>query len=349
MTRPSQYRFLIIAMLLSASVALQTAPDPGEAARAADPGPATHPALTKLPAFEATVRTPDGKPAVAAKVALVLGGSYVSLINGEHHQDFGVLHRCETDRSGRFQFGPREERFGLVITHPTGYAIFHPIPRSKHRWITLDPWTRIEGILQAGGKPVPNTLISIDRLGRLLRTAIEMPEMSVSETAWTDANGRFVFARVLSGSGTVSCQLPQKPGLLEARLRSTQSIQTNFPIGETLHLEFGRHCRTVVGKLRAPPDLKMRPDWSRAIIELHGDNTTGDRPTRDFKGAPEKDGSFRIDNMPPGRWTLSFDYINYSRENQWRLYLHHRLWVSEPDDESSSQPLDLKVLTLEAK
>jgi len=325
---------------------MQTVPDPGAVARSADPGPATQPALTELRAFEATVHTPDGKPAVAAKVAVVLSGRFVSLTNGVD-QTMGVLHRCETDRSGRFQFRPREERFELVITHPTGYVIFQPVAHSKHRSITLDPWTRIEGTLQAGGKPLPDTIVSIER-GRFA-LAVEPLGLSVSETARTDAKGCFVFTRVFPGSGRVSCCLPQRPGLQAANVRSTQSIETNFPIGGTVHLDFGRHCRTVVGTLRAPPDLKMRPQWRLASIELRCENPSGDRQTRDFKGAPETDGSFRIDNVPPGRWALCIDYINYSRENQWRLYLLHHFSVSKSDDEPSPEPLDLRVLTLEAK
>jgi hypothetical protein len=302
---------------------------------------------TKLPAFEATVRTPDGKPAVAAKVAFILDGSFVSLKNGEDDQTMGVSHRCETDRSGRFQFRLREGRFGLVITHPTGYAIFQPVLHAKQRWITLDPWTRIEGTLQAGGKPVPDTAVSIDRAGHYFALAVEHLGLSVSETAKTDANGRFVFARVLSGSGRVSCCLPQRPGLQAAHFKSTHSIETDLPLGKTVQLEFGRHCRTVVGKLRAPPDLKMRPEWRLTTIEFQC--VSGDGQTREFKGSPEKDGSFRIDNVPPGGCSLSIDYINYTRDNQWRLYLKHEFSVSKPVVESSSVPLDLKVLTLEAK
>jgi hypothetical protein len=134
-----------------------------------------------------------------------------------------------------------------------------------------------------------------------------------------------------------------------ANFMSMQSIETNFPVGETVYLEFGRHCRTVVGRLRAPPDLKMRPQWRLASVELWRETASGDRQTRQFKGLPEKDGSFRIGNVPPGRWALAIDYINYSRENQWRLYLLHHFSVSKSDDEPSPEPLDLRVLTLEAK
>lgn len=303
----------------------------------------------KLPVFEAVVRTPDGEPAVGAKVAVFMDPSFVTLNNGDDAQTIGVLHRCETDRSGRFQFRPSKERLGLAITHPTGYAIFQPVPRSKHRWITLDPWTRIEGTLQAGGKPVPHTTVSIDRAGWYFPWAFEQPGLSGSATARTDADGRFVFTRVLSGSGSVSCRLPQRPGVQESSFKSTHSIQTTFPIGRTLHLEIGRHCRTVVGKLGAPPDLKMRPQWRLATVELQRDVWSGYGQTREFKGPAEEDGSFRIDNVPPGQWALSIDYINYSRENQWRLYLLHHFSVSNPMDELSLAPLDLRVLTLEAK
>jgi hypothetical protein len=308
--------------------------------------------LLAAPPFEATVLTPDGKPAVAAKVAVVLNSSFISLNNGDADRSMGAWHRCESDRSGRFQFRPPEApelRFGLVITHPTGYAFFLPVPHAKQRWITLDPWTRIEGTLQAGGKPVPDTIVSIDRYERVFASAIEQPALSVSEIAKTDAKGGFVFERVLSGSGRVSCHLPQRLGLKDANFRSTCTIQTVFPVGGTVPLEFGRRCRTVIGRLQAPPDLKMRPQWLLATIELRSENPIPDRQTREFKGSPEQDGSFRIDNIPPGRWTLSIDYINYSRENQWRLYLLHHFSVAEPGEDLLREPLDLRVLTLEAK
>ena len=238
--------------------------------------------LTKLPLFEATVRTPDGEPAALAKVAIAPeGGLFVSLKNGDADESMAGL---RTDDSGRFEFRLREERFGLVIMHPTGYAIFQPVPHSKHRSITLDPWARLEGTVQVGGKPVPDTTVSIDRSEGCLGQEIEASYLSVSETAQTDAKGGFVFGRVLSGRGRVSCRLPQGPGLQQA-LKSTYSIETNFSMGRTVHLDFGKHCRTVVGTLRAPPPLKMRPEWRLATIELQGGS--GDRQTREFKGAPK--------------------------------------------------------------
>ena len=90
-------------------------------------------------------------------------------------QTMEVSHRCETDRSGRFQFQPREERFDLVITHPTGYVIFLPVPHSKHQLITLDPWMPHRGNLAGRGQ----TRSRHDRLDRS-RLGATLPRQSNS-------------------------------------------------------------------------------------------------------------------------------------------------------------------------
>lgn len=142
MTRYSQYRFLAIAMLLSARVGLGTVPDFGKVAFADEIG---KDGLTKRTEFEAIVRTPAGLPAARAKVVVGSDNSTIWLKNGEicEGRSDGVF--LQTDNGGRLHFRPRLSEFWIAITHSSGYAIFRPGPSSHRRVITLDPWTRIEG------------------------------------------------------------------------------------------------------------------------------------------------------------------------------------------------------------
>jgi hypothetical protein len=294
--------------------------------------------LTKLRAFEATVRAPDGKPAAEAKVAVAVENSVVVFENGEIDQ----FAQAQTDQFGRFQLRLREERFCLAIAHSSGYAIYRPAPHSNHRLIQLDPWTRVEGTILFDGKPLADTTVRIDRPGFQPIAELEPFQIMVAERAGTDAHGRFVFDRVLSGSGRLSYYLPSRPeSHLTTRIHCRAEVK--FPIGQTIRLDFGRQCRSVVGKLQPLPKAKRTPTWSDLSVEVESQTTVASQPKMVFDAAVDSDGSFRIDNVPAGTFTLEIVSNSWTR---FAVYRTLHFTISDASDKASAKPFDLGVLPL---
>ena len=291
--------------------------------------------LTKLPLFEATVRTPDGRPAVGAKVAVVLDDELLTLDNGDFDEAMLLSVHCRTDEFGKFQFRLRPQRFQLAITHDFGYAFFRPTANSKSRTITLDPWSHVEGTLQFDGMPVDGMEITISR---------DKGEFDwVSETARTDRRGRFVFDRVLFGRGSVGYFPQRLPGSHDLHTQSSCWFATRFGFGQTVQVDLGGRCRRVVGKLRLPPSFKTQsstqPPWSDVLISV--ETAGASRLERGFATVVANDGTFCLDNVPEGTYLL-----RAALNDSPKLCLAHPFSVSIPADAASAPPLDLGLLTL---
>jgi hypothetical protein len=302
--------------------------------------------LTKLPAFEAIVLTPDRKPAVGAEVAVVLDNSPLVLHNGDSNVVVGSELSCQTDAFGKFQFRSRRQTFYLAITHPSGYAFFRPALNSKHRSINLDPWTRVEGTLLFDGKPLADTTVH-GQHDRAPALDFDPAALFVREpTAETDADGRFVVDHLLSGSGRIGFRIPEMPGSHPQCPVTRCWIATKFPLGQTVRIEFGGPCRNVVGKLRSPPGLKTPLRWSGATISLETEPANGATQNLEFESGAASDGTFRINSVPAGQYKLEVNFMPWDDPHH---YLVRHFAVSKPGRTSATQPLDLGVLTLESR
>jgi hypothetical protein len=295
-------------------------------------------ALKKGEDIVGNVLTADRKPAAYAKVALVTTDSMLMIDNGDL-PDYAQTARRVTDEAGRFHF-PRETGiYWLVAMHPSGYAQLKSTPSSDPKNIRLAPWARLEGTFWVAGNPQPSVKISVFR-----RNAVA----NIREIKWffseiTDANGRFVFDRLLPGEGTVGNPLALLDGNGSVGMISTGTMNIRLEPGRTTHFDLGASGRPVIGQLRWPPDATQTTPWNRVMIMLLSHNPQLHDLNPSFTATLDAEGNFSIDGVPAGDYRLSVNVAGFGG-----IQLKHDFSVPAIDKKLSLRPVDLGVLTLKA-
>ena len=119
--------------------------------------------------------------------------------------------REETDDAGRFHFPPQDKDFQLVITHPSGFAHIKSTPEWElTRIIHLEPWSRVEGTFRVGKTPAANVPITLDVTRPALVRETMYRSIFTQHEATTGPDGRFVFERVIPGSGRIGRRISSR-------------------------------------------------------------------------------------------------------------------------------------------
>ena len=252
--------------------------------------------LKKGKNIAAKVVTPGLQPAAGARVALGVAGSQINVKNGEIDDGSTYSARAATDADGRFHFPAQDKDFQLVITHPSGYAqIQSPAEWDAVRVIRLEPWARAEGTFRVGPKPAANAPITLNVAGRD-SYGKDVPSIFTQHYVTTGPGGRFVFERVIPGSGWIGRRLMLTVNDGAAEVTSSCMIAADFPAGKTARIDLGGTGRAVVGKLQPPEGfgrarspMEFRPGHGRA------------RHTRDARDRSLPDGHGRPRRHLPDR------------------------------------------------
>ncbi len=212
----------------------------------------------------------------------------------------------------------------------------------------------------------------------------DSPRLCFHYQATTDEEGRFTFERVVPGDASVMRSVPMGPGSGRARLMgSTHATPVEVKSGQTAHVTIGGTGRPVIGRLSLPPQLGDRADWSNslghislqrqgpdipdevkakgseAIQAWHREWSASDagkawqRESQNYMFQPEQDGSFRVDDIPAGKYTLSVQLFKPSEDGQQHGFgqplanLSYQFSVPEISGGRSDQPLDLGAVALQ--
>lgn len=251
----------------------------------------------------AKVVTPRNAAAVGAKVALGIAGSQIHVKNGEVSDIGTYASRAVIDADGRFHFPAQDGNFELVITHPEGFALIKSGPDWSARIIRLEPWARVEGTYRVGKNPRAGAPIEINN-HRMQHFGEDAPNMSNQHLATTGPDGRFVFERVIPGKGRIGRQIIFMVDKGATEVTSSRNVAAEFPAGKTVHIDLGGTGRPVVGRLEPREGFTGKPRWNFAWIRAMpaGAADNSDRPY--FTVTVDQDGRFRIDDMPPCRYSL---------------------------------------------
>lgn len=276
------------------------------------------------------VLQPDGTPASGATAALALPQKNARIEHGRIRGEFDSRPEKESDRwrrptivksdaEGRFVLPTETDpASAILVVHETGVREMPAMEFQKRPEIMLLPWGRIEGQVLWRDKPGADEPVDLS----IWRDEYGYPGMigQHAETM-TDAQGRFVFDKILPGHVQLSryIELPQK-GKSGATSALCEGMYTHATIrpGEPTPVVIGGQGRLVTGRLSGRDSwegvtLRMHPNAPH--IGLAGDNeqwqafgifrasAIGPLFFRD-RFQPNADGAFAIPNVLPGRYQL---------------------------------------------
>lgn len=276
------------------------------------------------------VYLPNGEPAAGAKVALSTPSHGVFISEGRLKDD-KRWQSVTTGTDGRFSFSPQTDKYLLVVVHNEGYAEVTDEELAAEPNIVLEPWGRLEGVLRIGGRQLFHESLHLDYYADYETRA---PRAGLHYNgARTDANGCFARDRLVPGKVRISYMYP----LDSMSVTRTRQEMIEIPPGETANVTIGGTGRAVTGKFVAVPyepiawhkgqvslDLKLsepaRPnDFNEMIfVERRRWNDEWRRDTeegreykkmeweqaRSYRAKIEADGTFRVDDVPPGEYEL---------------------------------------------
>ncbi|MEX0678699.1 MAG: M56 family metallopeptidase [Pirellulales bacterium] len=286
--------------------------------------------LVADPGRSGRVLKPDGTPAAGATVALALAQKDAVIENGLLRGELDPLPEKESDRwrrptlvktdaVGRFRLHTETDPgSAALVMHESGIRVMPATELQEHSEITLQAWGRIEGQVLWKDKPGAGELVTLhidhDEYGYpgIIRQQAE---------ATSDAQGRFVFEKVLPGRVQLSrfIKLPQKgkSGATSALCEGMYS-QVSIRPGQPTPVVIGGQGRKVTGRLTG------RDSWDGVTLRIHPDAPHFGSPGDDeqwhafgiFRASaigplffrdklqPNADGTFAIPHMLPGRYQM---------------------------------------------
>ena len=158
----------------------------------------------------------------------------------------------------------------------------------------------------------------------------------------TGPDGRFVFERVIPGNGRIGRRITFMVDEGATEVTSSYMIGADFPSGKTVHIDLGGIGRPVVGRLQPPEGFTGKVRWNFA--DDHGRVAAGETSPY-FTVTVDRDGKFRIDDVPAGDYSLS---VRFMREDVGHLS-DHRFRVPALEGDAAGRPVDLGTLKLEKR
>ena len=283
-------------------------------------------ALKPAKLITGTVLTPDGEPAAGADVVMALPNVYVNILNGRMN-DYRDQPYTVVDAQGNFTLPSQKDPFKLIALHDSGVSIVVGEKLQSGQVIRLSPWAKIVGTVKIGSKPAAQSELNLFYLDS---TPYNDARFTISSTASADASGRFEFARVLPDAEfQLSRAMPRRDG--NGSLY-THGVTVKTRPGATENVSIGATGRPIVGRMIVPetasnyvwtvasltPNLYDfdKPDgyndwtqekksaWYTEWIKTGPGEAHAKLVGRRFAIDPQADGSFRVEDLPAGRYDI---------------------------------------------
>jgi thiol-disulfide isomerase/thioredoxin len=331
------------------------------------------------------VQKPDGTPAAGAEVEIVESDHSVSIHNME--VDASDCRQVTADANGAAVFTASTTSFFVVVVDPSGFAKTDTLPET----LRLQSWGRIEGQLKIGSAAGAKREVGVwNRDDRPFDP--KAPQFYYRAEATTGERGGFVFEHVPPiAIGIARTYIWHMPGNRSASAY-TQAVERVLTPGETMHVQVGGTGPPVVGRLIVPDEIAKRDDWEFGLCNVSvaakplplpmppdvrnasledqqkwyaefnasdaGKTFAADQwkqtlaDHRQFPMELQRDGTFRIDDLPAGDFKLYSEIISRGGEGHKAgdtiASINSSFTVPPIPGERSDEPLKIGDIALHA-
>lgn len=278
-------------------------------------------AVNQLTTTPCVALLPDGTPATNARVwvGTEKDPSLSNFQPGDYYPR--GLQKIQVDAAAGFTLPGVPDDTLVIVTHSAGILVTTAAKVRQAVRIRLQPFAQVEGVLLSEGKPKAGALVSIDLLQ-------SQRGLSLARNAVTGANGRFLITNLVAGDYRLYREfLPRRN--IEGGFAvhpSHQKIVSVKP-GETLNIQWGGDGRSVIGQA-LPQNPAIAVDWlndnhslklvhssaassmtafvrdSYGMGKSSAEESKEVREARSYHLEFEEDGSFRAEDVPPGKYEL---------------------------------------------
>lgn len=312
------------------------------------------------------VKNSAGEPVEGAEL-VVLGRGFVFLAQGSFRNYDPKRQFTRSDAEGRFELANFLQDAQVIAVHKEhGYAEAALGEFSEGGELILQPWAAVKIQLKLGSRDAgPGHAVTLIPING------ERGQFYYDHNVFrkeTDENGRAKIEFVPPGQRQLAWLIP----FGEQSFRWTQQTRFSVVPGETKQVQIGGTGRPIIGQL-ATSDPERVVDWKQGLHHL----SNWPRPPRfrtqeefiAWRKSPEvleahknhrtfamqvaEDGSFRIEDVPPGDYTLQ---VNLTEPNSDGFSmgrsigsLVYDVTVEEIPGGQTDEPLDLGTLTVPVK
>ncbi|MCC7376154.1 MAG: sigma-70 family RNA polymerase sigma factor [Verrucomicrobiales bacterium] len=266
------------------------------------------------------VRTPEGDPAVGARMVMAQPGKPVFTHRpGEVRKSDAI-----SDEHGAFRMVKAPGGRGLLIVHASGYYVAPLTGDLSHLEVRLVAWARLKGALRPWAGPLAHQTIHVDPV-------VTSNELGIywGTSVVTDEKGSFEFPKLPTGEFRVGHQpaFVMRPGM-PTLLQSGTTVAMRE--GETSDVDLGGAGRSVLVNLRTgagsagplitnlivalrqgagieefdPWKYNTRQSQENARKEFDRRQAVAQRGSRTQLGCPDSAGRVCFEAVAPGRYTL---------------------------------------------
>jgi hypothetical protein len=306
-----------------------------------------------------------GQPVPGASVALTkdgsMGGTQVQFRKGRLTGSGRDTTIVTTDAEGKFTLGSPPETGGLVIAAADAGFARSTVDEVRHTGrLVLQEYGRIEGSIKIAGAPSAGQ----EFMFSLMNIGVNLDWESYRTTS--DADGKFSFEKIPPGEGELVRLIKTSPS---SWMHSHKTTVTVAP-GQTAPVSFGAEGAVINGQVRLeiPPGEGEEFNFSGSLnSKMPAFNQKFATPAeatafyqsaewreqskqRKYYGvAINPDGSFSVDSIPPGEYTLSVSATKPKPGGEsWNraTVASGSTTVTVPDSASPYTPIGLNILVL---
>jgi beta-lactamase regulating signal transducer with metallopeptidase domain len=336
----------------------------------------------------ATVLGSDGKPLAGARVVEVQAGGHLNLENGAPNLFQGrKVREDRTTADGKFAIPQYNDHWFILIMGDSSYAFCDQDSLKENPTVQAANYGKIDGQVFVGSRSVPDQ--ELELTGVLGNRFTRGCNVFVSHKTKSDQDARFTFERVIPIGGLrVARRFPNQSKSGVWSIGDPVRVQS----GTTTRIVLGGKGRPVIGRVEPPagwtrpidftdrseahlesdrpwipyPPSLFRRKTSLAGIDLIGWNQKWSESPEAWDYADQRvsigvaiapDGSFQIDDVPPGEYRLAIRVNGESRIHVTLTVRRDagpfarvvRTFNMPPAPPARKDPLDLGVLQLQPR